>query len=118
MSTEERVLDLVLRREELRKAGRPVSPEELCLDCPELLPILVKRLRSLESMDSLLHGDQGSVGSGGLNTTPHVGTISIEVPRSAERCSFLAMKSWESWAGAAWASSTGPGNESSTAWWP
>ena len=84
MSTEERVLDLVLRWEELREAGRPVSPEELCRDCPELLPILVKRLRSLESMDSLLHGDQGSVGSGGLNTTPHVGTISIEVPKSAE----------------------------------
>ena len=50
----------------------------------ELLPILVERLRSLESMDSLLHGDQGSGSSGGLNTTPHGRTISIQVPRNPE----------------------------------
>ena len=37
MSEESRLLELVVRWEELRKAGREPSADELCRDCPELL---------------------------------------------------------------------------------
>ena len=37
MGTDPRVSDLLLDWEELREQGRPVSLEELCRDCPELL---------------------------------------------------------------------------------
>ena len=38
MSTDSHVLDLLQRWEEERAKGQPVTPEELCRDCPALLP--------------------------------------------------------------------------------
>jgi WD40 repeat protein/predicted Ser/Thr protein kinase len=57
MNTDERLLNLVVRWEELRDAGLDITPEELCRDCPELLEALVQRLRSLQSMNVLLQRD-------------------------------------------------------------
>jgi serine/threonine-protein kinase len=50
MSTNERLLDLVLRWEQLREQGQPVTPEELCRDCAELLPELKRCLQDLQAM--------------------------------------------------------------------
>src|SRR5262249_15679040 len=51
---ESRLLELVLRWEELRQAGQSLPVEELCEDCPELLPALQERLEALQAMDALL----------------------------------------------------------------
>lgn len=37
MAVDDRLVDLLLRWEELRDQGQSVRPEELCRDCPELL---------------------------------------------------------------------------------
>jgi eukaryotic-like serine/threonine-protein kinase len=59
MSDQERIDSLVVRYEELRERGTPLSAEELCADCPELLAELKQQLRVLESMNVLL-GDADS----------------------------------------------------------
>src|SRR5438309_776854 len=58
MGTDTRVYDLLLRWEELRKRGEAVSAEELCRDCPELLSELQRRIRQLQSLDTLLRSSQ------------------------------------------------------------
>jgi WD40 repeat protein len=50
MAVDDRLVDLLLRWEELREQGRPVTPEELCRDCPELLDDVRRRLRFLEAV--------------------------------------------------------------------
>jgi serine/threonine-protein kinase len=59
MSERARIDSLVVRFEELRERGTPVSAEELCRDCPELLAELKQQLHVLDSMNALL-GDAGS----------------------------------------------------------
>jgi eukaryotic-like serine/threonine-protein kinase len=54
MPVEPRVLDLLLEYEERREKGEPVSPEQLCADCPELLPEVRKRLDALRRIDRQL----------------------------------------------------------------
>jgi serine/threonine-protein kinase len=46
--------DLLLRWEELREQGQPATAEELCRDCPELLPQLQEQVRALESLGPVL----------------------------------------------------------------
>ncbi len=46
--------ELVLRWQELRQHGRPVTPEDLCADCPELLDPLRHQVKALESMAAFL----------------------------------------------------------------
>jgi hypothetical protein len=48
--TDELLQDLLLRWEELAEAGRPVSAEELCRDCPHLAPELQRRIDGLRDM--------------------------------------------------------------------
>ena len=48
--TSDRVADLLLRWEELSERGEPVTPEELCRDCPELLDELRRRVRALQAV--------------------------------------------------------------------
>jgi serine/threonine protein kinase/formylglycine-generating enzyme required for sulfatase activity len=47
MSLNPRVLDLLLRWEERCERGEPLSLEELCRDCPELLPEVRQRIQEL-----------------------------------------------------------------------
>lgn len=46
--------DLLLEWEERRDAQRPLSPEQLCHDCPELLEPLKAQLRALEALSPVL----------------------------------------------------------------
>jgi WD40 repeat protein/predicted Ser/Thr protein kinase len=54
MSVNERLGDLLLRWMELQKQGKPITPEELCRDYPELLDELRRRIGALQSLDSPL----------------------------------------------------------------
>ncbi|HEY7329549.1 MAG TPA: protein kinase [Gemmataceae bacterium] len=54
MSVNERLGDLLLRWVELQKQGKPITPEELCRDHPELLDELRRRIEALQSLDSPL----------------------------------------------------------------
>jgi tetratricopeptide (TPR) repeat protein len=51
MAHDERVLDILMRYEELRRQGLPAVPEELCRDCPELLDVVKREIASLERLD-------------------------------------------------------------------
>src|SRR5262249_55913473 len=51
---ESRLLELVVRWEELRQAGHGPSAEQLCADCPELLPALQERLAALQAVNAVL----------------------------------------------------------------
>src|SRR5690242_15726116 len=59
MSDQTRVLSLLLRWEELKEAGTPVTPAELCAESPELLPAIEQGLNGLGAVDRLLasHSD-------------------------------------------------------------
>jgi serine/threonine protein kinase len=61
MSPEEndRLEDLVDLWEDSRERGTPVSPEDLCRDCPELLEELKRYLRELEVADRFLISTAG-----------------------------------------------------------
>jgi WD40 repeat protein/serine/threonine protein kinase len=50
MAADDRLMDLLLQWEELREQGRPVSPEELCRDCPELVDEVRRRLPFLDAV--------------------------------------------------------------------
>jgi serine/threonine protein kinase len=57
MADDDRLLELVVCCEELREAGQPVDVEEVCRDCPELVPALRERLRALGALDAALDID-------------------------------------------------------------
>lgn len=63
MPDDSRLLELILRFDELRDAGEQVSPEVLCRDCPDLLPALRARLNALQAMDALLSSEDPGSGS-------------------------------------------------------
>jgi WD40 repeat protein/predicted Ser/Thr protein kinase len=54
MSVEERLADLLLRWDELKEEGQPITPEELCRDCPELLDELRRHIEALQSLNPAL----------------------------------------------------------------
>ena len=53
-ANEDRLLDLLVRWDELRRQGRDVSAEELCADCPELGGELGERIEALRGIDPVL----------------------------------------------------------------
>jgi tRNA A-37 threonylcarbamoyl transferase component Bud32 len=53
MPSDQQVSELLLRWEELRAQGQRVAAEELCRDCPELLPEIKRRLEALWPMYDL-----------------------------------------------------------------
>ena len=58
MNYESRLLDLVVEWEDRRAAGRTVSPEDLCRDCPELLEELRKVLGEMAGMNAVLGAER------------------------------------------------------------
>ncbi len=54
MPEDSRLLEMVVRWEECREAGRTVALEELCRDYPELLSALRHRLRALGLLNAVL----------------------------------------------------------------
>ena len=93
MPTDERVLDLLVRWEDLRRQGQKVSPEDLCASCPELLAEVQNQIASLESMKGVLRptapsretgtGDPASSNRGGFEFK--VGDEAIRGYRLQER---------------------------------
>lgn len=54
MNTDPRVLNLVLRWQELQREGHPIPIAQLCADCPELAAAVARQLEALTSVDALL----------------------------------------------------------------
>jgi tetratricopeptide (TPR) repeat protein/tRNA A-37 threonylcarbamoyl transferase component Bud32 len=54
MSADLSITDLLRRYEDLRSAGQPATPEEVCRDCPELVDLLKQHLLVLGFLDSVL----------------------------------------------------------------
>jgi tetratricopeptide (TPR) repeat protein/tRNA A-37 threonylcarbamoyl transferase component Bud32 len=54
METDTRVDDLVDRWEELHEQGTPLTIEELCADCPDLVPEVRRRIAALRAVNSAL----------------------------------------------------------------
>jgi serine/threonine-protein kinase len=52
--------ELLIRWQEARERGQPLTPEELCRDYPELLPELRREIALLEHVDRLRGGDEPS----------------------------------------------------------
>ena len=48
--------ELLLRWEEMRDGGQPVSAESLCQSCTELIEPLQRRIEELQKMDAVLDG--------------------------------------------------------------
>jgi serine/threonine protein kinase/tetratricopeptide (TPR) repeat protein len=62
MPIDPRVIDLLLRYEELRQAGQDTSVEELCRDCPQLLEEVRRRVKQIAGLERLL-GDTAPGGA-------------------------------------------------------
>ena len=62
-SVETRLSGLLMRWAEQQRLGCPVSPEDLCVDCPDLLEEFKLQLEAMEAMDSVLAIDTGTAAS-------------------------------------------------------
>jgi tRNA A-37 threonylcarbamoyl transferase component Bud32 len=51
---EDRLLDLLVQWDELRRQGREVTPESLCAECPELVEELRRRIAGFRNVDLAL----------------------------------------------------------------
>jgi serine/threonine protein kinase/tetratricopeptide (TPR) repeat protein len=96
MSNRARIDSLVVRYEELRERGTPLSAEELCADCPQLLAELKQQLRVLESMNALLGNADSEAASSDLllpDATPAAPapTLPSEAVASATRYRVLRL---------------------------
>src|SRR5947209_17237373 len=69
MATAPEASELLLRWQDLRRQGTPVTPEELCAGCPERAADLRRQIRAIESMEAML-----GVGADGPATTRADGT--------------------------------------------
>jgi serine/threonine-protein kinase len=81
---------LVVRYEELLTCGTPVTAEELCKDCPELLGELKRQILVLESMNALLGAAEENTPSADLSNPHGVGSeplpsVSTEAVAAASR---------------------------------
>jgi serine/threonine protein kinase/tetratricopeptide (TPR) repeat protein len=54
MALDPRLVDLLLRYEEMEEQGQPAKPEELCRDCPELLGAFKRELEGLRQVNARL----------------------------------------------------------------
>ena len=54
MLNEDRLGELLLRWDELRRQGCDETARELCTDCPELVEELARRIEAVRDVDSVL----------------------------------------------------------------
>jgi serine/threonine-protein kinase len=69
--------ELRLRWEELRDQGAPVSPEELCADCPELLTELKRQVHELQALEPLLRACKSQTAPWPANAPQTVGGYAV-----------------------------------------
>jgi serine/threonine protein kinase/tetratricopeptide (TPR) repeat protein len=81
-TTDPRILELVVEWERQRDLGTPVTPEELCRECPELLDQLKSRLTQLKALN--LHIGQSTTVSPTTDAYPTLIPGSTGHDRSAE----------------------------------
>ena len=67
---EDRLLDRLVRWDELRRQGRDVAAEELCSDCPELVSELRVWIEALRGIDRVIDAAETAV----LATPQHSGS--------------------------------------------
>ncbi len=77
METGARIDDLIDRWEDLQRRGTPPTLEELCAECPELLPEVRRRIEALGVVDSALDTEEtevfsraGDLGNAGADEPP------------------------------------------------
>ena len=70
MTDAERIADLLVEWEERREHGTDVPAEELCRDCPHLLPELVRRINALNVTSWMSEEDGGSPPAPSAPTAP------------------------------------------------
>ncbi|HET6574804.1 MAG TPA: protein kinase [Fimbriiglobus sp.] len=75
---DERLIDLLLRAEDLRQQGRPITSEELCRDCPELWPEFQRLLSGVAQVEQLL-STEGAGGTSGVDPAPFPAFVTPEV---------------------------------------
>src|SRR4051794_32180012 len=75
-TVEARLSELLSCWEELRHQGHPVSPEDLCCECPDLLEDLKARVLELEAMERLL--DTGAMAAQHISSGPPLGVPRVE----------------------------------------
>ena len=66
MLDDEKLVELLVRRDDLLEQGHDATPEEVCEDCPELVDEFKARLESLKRTDFLFETDDGE-DEGSLN---------------------------------------------------
>src|SRR5215475_7598798 len=59
MPLDDRILSLLSRYEDLRGQGQAVTPQELCRDCPELVPEVKRQLEALQALNELISTEKG-----------------------------------------------------------
>jgi tetratricopeptide (TPR) repeat protein/tRNA A-37 threonylcarbamoyl transferase component Bud32 len=69
-SDESRLIEMVVRWDELRRQGEPVVVEKLCRDCPEMLGDLQLRIDALRAMDGALDTSVGIISVGPEGSSP------------------------------------------------
>jgi hypothetical protein len=77
VSAEIRIVDLILRWQDLRGQGQTPTPEEICADTPELLDEFMRRVHQFASMASFF-------GAAGADDSHHGATVgAAEPPRES-----------------------------------
>jgi hypothetical protein len=90
MKADDRLIDLLLADEEARESGNPKTPEEICADCPELLPEFRKKLAKLHAADAAVAFTDASTGVEG-RTAPYENALPAELDSDRYRpLEFLA----------------------------
>jgi len=64
MLDDEKLVELLVKRDDLLEQGKDSSPEEVCEDCPELADEFRDRLANLKASDWMFQSDDGQEGDG------------------------------------------------------
>jgi hypothetical protein len=74
MPPDDRIQELLDRWETWQAQGRSVTAEELCRDCPELLPEVERRIQALQAMRPLVTSGRSSCNPTFDHSAPVTGT--------------------------------------------
>lgn len=78
MLDEEKLVELLVRRDDLLEQGHDATPEEVCVACPELIEQYKARLESLKKTDWLFETKESEDDES--FTTPGAATVALDAP--------------------------------------